>query len=42
MELLVRHQKVDGDSSLDLSRMMRVDENGVMPRFDLDGDVGRH
>lgn len=42
LENLVRHQKVDGETSLELSRMLKVDENGVNPKLDLDGDAGRN
>jgi len=39
LELLIRNQKVDGQTSLDLARIMKVDENGVNPKLNLDGDV---
>jgi hypothetical protein len=41
LENLIRHHKLDGDASLELARIMRIDEHGVNPKLDLDGDVGR-
>jgi hypothetical protein len=41
LEKLIRHQKVDGESSLQIARIMKIDKNGVTPKVDLDGDVGR-
>lgn len=41
LEKLIRHQKVDGESSLQIARIMKIDENGVNPKTQLDGDVGR-
>jgi hypothetical protein len=41
LELLIRNQKVEGNTSLDLARIMKIDENWVMPKLNLDGDVWR-
>lgn len=41
LELLVRNQKVDWHTSIDLARIMKIDENGVNPKLLLDGDVWR-
>jgi len=41
LEKLVRHHKVDGEVVLELSHMLKMDENGINPMLNLDGDVGR-
>lgn len=41
LELLIRNQKLDGQTSLDLARIINVDENGINPKLTLDGDVWR-
>lgn len=41
LEKLVRHQKIDTETTLELSRMLKMDEYGINPKLDLDGDIGR-
>lgn len=41
LEKLLRNQTITGESSLQIARIMKMDENGINPKIDLDGDVGK-
>jgi len=41
LEKLIRNQRLDGETSLNLARIFKIDENGIYPKIEFDGDTGR-